>query len=202
MHAVHNALRRELEHIARVTVRIDDDPRRVLRTAVGWRLFKRSLRIHHGAEDDVLWPMLRQRLADRSGDLAVLEAVEAEHAAIDQVVAAVDDLVARPEADRLRLGDLTDSLVTGVRGHLRHEEEVVVPLIERALTTAQWAAFEQVHNLRMGADAPRLLPWLLEGAAPGSVARALATLPDAARTAYHVRWRPEFSALDRWRGGA
>jgi hemerythrin-like domain-containing protein len=129
--------------------RIDDDPRRVLRTAVGWRLFKRSLRIHQGAEDDLLWPVLRRQLFDRPDDLALLEAMEAEHTAIDQVIATVDELLADPEADRVRLGDLTDSLVTGVRGHLTHEEQAVVPLIARVLTTAQWAAFEQVHGQRI-----------------------------------------------------
>jgi hemerythrin-like domain-containing protein len=157
MYTMHGALRRELEHIARVTVRIDDDPRHVLRTAVGWQLFKRALRIHHGAEDDMLWPVLRRRLADRPDDLVLLEAMEAEHAAIGQVIATVDELLADPEADRVRLGDLTDSLVRGVRGHLRHEEDAAVPLIARALTTAEWAAFEHVHGERIGAEAPQVL---------------------------------------------
>jgi hemerythrin-like domain-containing protein len=200
MYAMHDALRRELEHIARVTVRIDDDPRHVLRTAVGWQLFKRSLRIHHGAEDAMLWPALRRQLADRPDDLVLLEAMEAEHAAIGQVIATVDELLTDPEADQVRLGDLTDSLVTGVHGHLTHEEQAAVPLIERTLTTAQWAAFEQVHGQRIGADVPQVLPWLLGDADPRSIARTLATLPEAVRTAYRTRWQPDYSILDRWSG--
>lgn len=149
MFAMHDALRRELEHIAHVTVRIDHDPWHVLRTAAGWRLFKRTLRIHQSAEDDMLWPVLRRQLVDRPDDLVLLEAMEAEHTAISQVIATVDELLADPEADRVRLGDLTDSLVTGVRGHLTHEEQAAVPLIARVLTTAQWAAFEQVHGQRI-----------------------------------------------------
>lgn len=160
MHTVHDALRRDLEHIARVTARVDHDPRHVLRTAAGWQLFTRSLRIHHSAEDDMLWPVLRRQSPNRPDDLVLVEALEAEHAAIDQVIAMVDDLLADPDADRARLGDLADSLVTGVGGHLAHEEEAAVPLIARALTTAQWAAFERVHDERIRA-APRVLPWLL-----------------------------------------
>lgn len=198
MHAMHDALRRELEHIARVTVRIDDDPRHVLRTAVGWQLFKRSLRIHHGAEDDMLWPVLRRQLADRPDDLVLLEAMEAEHAAIGQVIATVDELLADPEADQVRLGDLTDSLVNGVRGHLAHEEQAAVPLIERALTTAQWGAFEQVHGQRIGAEAPQILPWLLENADPRRIARTLAMLPEAVRSAYRTQRQPDWSVHDRW----
>jgi hypothetical protein len=179
MYAVHDALRRELEHIARVTVRIDDDPGRVLRTALGWRLFKRTLRIHHGAEDELLWPVLRRQSVDRSDDLVLLEAMEAEHTAIAQVIAAVDELLVDPEADQARLGDLTDSLVRGVRGHLAHEEEAAVPLIARALTPAQWAAFEQAHGRRIRADAP----WVLSS--PG--------LPSPG-------WQPDYSALYRGNG--
>ncbi|GAA0852063.1 hypothetical protein GCM10009525_79400 [Streptosporangium amethystogenes subsp. fukuiense] len=33
----------ELERIARITARTDDDPRRVLRTAAGWELFNKNL---------------------------------------------------------------------------------------------------------------------------------------------------------------
>ncbi|MBP2328091.1 iron-sulfur cluster repair protein YtfE (RIC family) [Kibdelosporangium banguiense] len=198
MHAMHDALRRELEHIARVTERIDHDPRHVLRTAIGWQLFKRSLRIHHSAEDDMLWPVLRRRLAGRPDELVLLEAMEAEHAAIGQVVATVDELLTAPDADPLRLGDLTDSLVTGVRGHLTHEERAAIPLIARALSTAQWAAFEHVHSQRIGADAPQVLPWLLENADPQNITRTLSTLPASVRTAYYTRWRPDYSAHDRW----
>jgi hypothetical protein len=36
MYIMHTALRRDLERIAKATARSDDDPRRVMRTAVGW----------------------------------------------------------------------------------------------------------------------------------------------------------------------
>jgi hypothetical protein len=44
MYAMHHALRRELERIARITARPDDDPRHVLATAAGWEMFKTYLR--------------------------------------------------------------------------------------------------------------------------------------------------------------
>jgi hypothetical protein len=47
MYAIHAALRRELERIARVTARPDDEPKHVLRTAVGWEIFKSNLQVHH-----------------------------------------------------------------------------------------------------------------------------------------------------------
>lgn len=146
MHAMHDALRREVEHLARVTVQIDADPRRILRTAIGWRLFKQAVRGHHTAEDRVLWPALRRRLADQPGELVVLEAMEAEHAAVDQLIAAIDETVTGPEACLANLGDLADSLVTGLKGHLAHEEQAVIPLIQQAITTSEWADFERIQS--------------------------------------------------------
>ena len=83
MLAFHDALRRELGHIARVTASRTDDPRHVMATAAGWQMFKNYLHVHHGCEDDVLWPALERTLADRPDDLALLAAMEAEHAAIE-----------------------------------------------------------------------------------------------------------------------
>ena len=85
MYAMHNALRRELEHIARITARLDDDPRRILASAAGWEMFKKALHLHHGSEDDALWPGMRQSPAHRPGDLALVAAMAAEHAVIDPV---------------------------------------------------------------------------------------------------------------------
>ncbi|MFG2234515.1 hemerythrin domain-containing protein [Streptomyces sp. NPDC048723] len=82
---MHDALRRELAPLDRSTTRTDRDPRQ-LPTTAGWTLFKKALHAHHTAEDDALWPALRPRLAGRPKDLAPLEAMEAEHAAIDPLI--------------------------------------------------------------------------------------------------------------------
>lgn len=198
MLAMHDALRREAEQLDRVTIRVDADPRAILRTAAGWELFKTSLHVHHSAEDDALWPGLRLTLADRPGDLTLLEAMEAEHAALDQVIEAIDAALAGPEYGLDRLGDLTDSLVTGLTGHLRHEEDQALPLIQAVTTQEQWTHFGQIHAQRVGSAVPRILPWLLEGASDEVVAAMLAPLSEPARQAYRHQWRPAYVALDRW----
>ncbi|GLH96565.1 hemerythrin domain-containing protein [Phytohabitans aurantiacus] len=198
MYAMHDALRRELEHIARITVRVDSDPRTILRTAAGWQLFTRSLHVHHTAEDDALWPALRETLARRPDELALLEAMEAEHAVIDEVIEAIQAALSDPGAGLDRLGDLADSLVVGLNGHLKHEEDQALPLIQAFATPQQWAHFGQVHGQRIGPDASRLLPWLLEGASERTVKTILAPLPEPARAAYAAQWQPAYAALDRW----
>ena len=202
MYVMHAALRRELEQLGRVTARLDDDPRKVLRAAVGWELFTKSLHVHHTAEDDVLWPALRETLADRPDELALLEAMEAEHAGVDQLIEAIDATLADPDAQPGRLGDLVDSLITGLTGHLKHEEDRALPLIQTVATPQLWARFGQVHGQRIGPDAPRLIPWLLDGADEHAVATMLAPLPEPARAAFAAQWQPAYAALNRWGSGA
>jgi iron-sulfur cluster repair protein YtfE (RIC family) len=105
MYVFHDALRRDLERIARFTARGSDDPGRVLRTAAGWEMFKKYLRIHHQAEDDAVWPVMYQVLADRPDDLALLDAMEAEHAVIDPLLDAVDAALDDRDGGPERLGD-------------------------------------------------------------------------------------------------
>lgn len=197
MRAMHDALRREAGHLARVTARVDVDPRAVLH-ATGWELLKTSLRVHHSAEDDALWPVLRRSLAGRPADLALLEVMEAEHGAIDQVIEAIDAALADPEIGLDRLGDLTDSLVAGLLGHLSHEEDQALPLVQAVITQEQWLYFGQVHAQRIGLDASRILPWLLDGASEQTATTVLAAFPEPVRRAYRQHHRPACVAIDRW----
>lgn len=202
MNAMHNALRRELEHIAKVTARIDDDPRRILANAAGWEMFKTALHIHHGAEDEALWPVMRQALADRPDDLAVVEAMEAEHAVIDPLIEAIDAALADRDTGPERLGAITDALASALTGHLKHEEDLALPLVDSAVTPEQWQHFGAVHGTRSGSDAPRMTPWLLDGADEHTVATTMAFLPEPVRAAYRDQWQPAYAALDRWNATA
>lgn len=204
MYAFHDALRRDLRSIADVTARPDDDPRRVLAAAVGWELFKKALHVHHGAEDDALWPAMRAGLAGRPADLALLDAMEAEHAAVDPAMDAIDAALADRETGPERLGELTDALATALLAHLKHEEDEALALIDATLTQAEWQAFGQASGKLLGADAPRVIPWMLDGASDEAVAAMLSPLPAPVRAAYENEWVPAYKAIDLWgvRAGA
>lgn len=90
MYVMHDALRRELRHLTALAARTDVDPREVLRTTPGWELFTTVLHAHHGAEDDALWPGIREAVGDDKGPLALLDAMDAEHAMIEPGLAAVE----------------------------------------------------------------------------------------------------------------
>src|SRR5580693_5492284 len=91
MLAAHDAFRRDLTRLARAAASADlSDPARRRSVAAGWDLFKRELHIHHTAEDEVIWPVLRPRLVHSEAALSVLDAMEDEHERIDPLLAAVD----------------------------------------------------------------------------------------------------------------
>jgi len=198
MFAVHDALRRDLMHIARITARPSDDPKRVLSAAVGWELFKTFLRIHHTAEDDAVWPAMQAALADRPDDLAVLDALEAEHALIDPLLAGVDAALADVDFGLDRLGDLVDGLATTLSAHLKHEETEGLALIDATVTPEQWKAFSDLHRNRIGADTHRYLPWLLDGANSKAAGLILGRIPEPLRSAYQNEWRVAYAVLNPW----
>jgi iron-sulfur cluster repair protein YtfE (RIC family) len=198
MYVTHDAFRRELVHITAVTARTDTDPREILATAPGWQIFKDVLHIHHGAEDDILWPAIRAAVEGKPDETAVLDAMDAEHAAIDPVLAAIDTAVAVREPGSGSLAAVVDRLAAGLTAHLAHEEERALPIVDAYATPELLQRFGAEHGKRIGPNTSRYLPWLLEGASAADTEAALRPLPAPLRAAYRDQWQPAFAALDRW----
>ena len=198
MYVVHDALRRDVGELARVAARTNDDPRKILRTALGWDQFKTFLVVHHTAEDETLWPALQAELADRPDDLALLDAMEAEHAAIDPLLRAIDEALVDRDAGHQRLGDLVDALAGALTGHLRHEESETLDLIDATLTQEQWQRFADDSRDRIGDRATVFMPWMLEGASEERVAQILGRMPEPLLAAYRGGWQPAYDAQPRW----
>ena len=198
MYVFHDALRRDLERIARFTAHESDDPDRARRSAAGWEMFKKYLRIHHRAEDEAVWPVMYRLLADRPDDLALLDAMEAEHAVIDPLLDAVDAALADPGGGSGRLGDLVESLRTNLTGHLRHEETETLALIDATLTEAQWQHFGELQRMAIADDTRRYLPWLLDDLSTEHAEYVLGVMPEPLRNAYHDQWQPAYVQLDPW----
>ncbi len=197
MYTMHDALRRELSSLARAAA----SERGVSSAAVGWELFEKALHAHHTVEDEVLWPVMREAVAGRARELALLDAMQAEHAAIDPLLASIDAALAG-RAPRERLVELAEALAAALTAHLDHEERDVLALVDATVTAAQWQRFGEAHSARIGPDAPRILPWLLDGASPERTASILGRLPEPVRSAYQDAWWPAHAALDLWAGPA
>jgi hemerythrin-like domain-containing protein len=203
MLAAHDALRRDLVGLAHAADRaVRRGPAQQAAVQRGWEVFQRQLHIHHTAEDDLVWPALRERLAASDAAQSVLEAMEAEHEQIDPLLAAVNqamdgaDRGGRP--DGAALADTVDVLTMALHGHLAHEERDALPLIGTALTVGEWRAVGRRIGLRNLRRAPEMFAWMLDGAAPERAAAATDQLPPPARVLYRAVWQPRFARRERW----
>jgi hypothetical protein len=198
MFAMHDALRRELVQVARVAGQRNGHPGTRLEAAQGWELFKRFLLVHHRSEDDALWPVLRAHVAAKPDLVAVVDALEAEHAAIDPLLAAIDAAAADPDYGYQRFGDIVDELAGKLTGHLTHEESEGLPLVDASLTPAEWQHYAQVHTERIGGDAPVAIPWLLDRASPQTREAVLSQLPPPLLATLREQWEPRYASLHIW----
>ncbi len=205
MIAAHDAFRRDLVSLARAAGFADlSDPARQTSVSSGWTVFKRQLHVHHTAEDEVIWPVLRERLAHSENALSVLDAMEDEHEQIDPLLAAVDGAFGPRAADGSgavgadRLTDAVDALVTALTGHLVHEERDALPLIGMSLSTAEWKAVGRQIARKNLSNGPEMFAWMLAGARPDCAAATLAEVPPPVRLLYRGIWKPRYAKTSRW----
>jgi hypothetical protein len=199
MLAIHHALRRDLDRLGRIAARPDGDPARMLRAAAGWEQFKTFLVAHHTAEDQALWPALREAVAENPDQVAVADALEEEHSVIEPLLAAIDGAAADPDGHH-RLGDIIDELISKLSGHLTHEETEGFALIDAALTPAQWQHFAAVNADLVRPEAPNYMPWLLSEADQETLEAILGNFPPQLLTAFREQWAPAYAARDLWKG--
>jgi hypothetical protein len=198
MLAIHDALRRDLQRVGRAAGRLDGDPGGLLRAALGWELFKKFLVVHHQVEDETLWPALRAAVAAHPGQAALADALEAEHAVIEPLLAAVDEAAGDPGHGRF--ADVVDELITKLTAHLAHEEADGLALIDASLTPRQWQHFASVHGQRLLPDAAVYMPWLLSDTDPAAVEAIIGKFPPHLVTAFREQWAPAYAARDAWKG--
>jgi hemerythrin-like domain-containing protein len=198
MLAAHAALRRDLTLLAKAASFASlPDPARRASVQAGWETFKRQLHAHHTAEDAVIWPAMRDRLAHSDSALSVLAAMEEEHLVIDPLLAAVDHAFAHPEDGRI--GDTTDALTSALTGHLTHEERDALPLIGVALTASEWRGLGVKMARKNGIGAAgEMFAWLADGLSPDRAATAIGTLPPPVRVLYKAIWKPRYARTPRW----
>jgi hemerythrin-like domain-containing protein len=194
MRALHAALRRDLSRLRDAAARLGNSAAAPPTVLAGWDAFRAQLGNHHSAEDDDLWPVLRQELSD-PGDLAAVDAMVAEHQQIPGALADVDAALRSGS----ELAAPVERLSTVVLDHLAHEEREVIPLIEQHLTRAQWRAFlHQERARRSPRERPQFLAWILDDADQQDAAAVLTEMPPPARLIYRRVLRPRYDAQHLW----
>jgi hypothetical protein len=191
MKVIHRAMRREFALVPDLMVAVaagDTARARVLGGHLS--LLLGMLHEHHEAEDELLWPVLHERVPLEKD---LVDTMEAQHRTVADAVAAINaDLPAWTTAaapasrDRLvlRLRALGDALTE----HLDLEESAVLPLIHEHLTVPEWLA-PQEHAMKHGPQSLTgkltLAGIVLEDATPREHTWFLGEMPPPAR----VLWR-------------
>jgi hypothetical protein len=171
---VHLGLRAEVATIERAVECGDVD--RADRRA---RLLARVLNHHHTAEDNVLFPALRDR---HPGAPTTTAALEAEH---DELDVALEGLVAELEraSDVRRL----------VERHLGAEEQQVLPMWLAAFSAEEHEEFAgRLRRATPLRDAGLMISWLLDTAPEGSLDVAWSQVPPSLRLLHRTWWQRRY----------
>ncbi|MGW1322429.1 hemerythrin domain-containing protein [Streptomyces antibioticus] len=189
MYATHDAFRRDLGLLAAAARNDGAAPGSAFRT--GWDTFQRFLTIHHTAEDDVLWPLMRSKLARDPDGLRLMDEMDAEHAVIDPMIESVEEVLADRRQDRLPglVATVTERLVY----HLDHEEKAALPVVATLLSKEEYDTFGAAQHRLLGLKGGAVyFPWVLDGAPEETSRKALGVLPPPVRLVYRAVWRPRY----------
>jgi iron-sulfur cluster repair protein YtfE (RIC family) len=172
MYVMHFAFRRDLAAFAS-SVRATPLGDQATWEALGarWTRFADTLHHHHSAEDTLYWPVLLAAVEARGteADRVEVRAMSDEHADIDPLVRACAqgfaDVVEHPCEEHRNALDIR---ITGLREvldeHLRHEESVVLPLVQRVMTTREYLGVEkEIGKSYPVRDIPFIVGWALHG---------------------------------------
>ncbi len=189
MPIIHRILRRQFAEVRTLVQEVSAaDVTRVRAVADHLGFLLEELHGHHTTEDDLIWPKL---LARAGLDAPLVQRMEEQHQQIDVSVAEVRAAMTPWRSDpRLEtssaLADRLDEFLLVLEAHLDEEERVVVPLIDRHLTEAEWQEVGE-RGFEKFTPAQRWIATgqLVEVSTPEEVAEMFAKLPPPVK----VLWR-------------
>ena len=146
---IHRVIRREFGQPPRLIRAAPNDRARSKATGAHAREMLHFLHTHHTGEDQLLFPLLRERAAL---DPELMDRMDAQHAQVNDAVAAVGaELPAwTASADAAageRMAALVDAAMPALIDHLAEEEQKLLPIVSVTLTQSEWDALGK-HGTR------------------------------------------------------
>ncbi|WP_395695343.1 hemerythrin domain-containing protein [Nocardioides sp.] len=194
MYLMHHGFRRDLDAFAAAVRATPADDRRAWRAlADRWELFAAVLHKHHTAEDEHIWPALTALGAPE--DVAVLEAMEAEHGEIDPLLdscaAGLRRLAERTDEDaRAALVVRVCAARESLRRHLAHEETEAIAIVQRLVTVERWHELEaEIEKGGSLTEVARIVPWIGQGVPREALDRVFASAPALLKVIWLVTHR-------------
>jgi len=190
MPLIHRIFRRQFAEVRAMVQEVPAaDATRVRAVADHLEFLLEGLHTHHTTEDDLIWP----KLLDRAGlDAPLVSRMEEQHQQIDVSVAEVRAAMSAWRSDPTPttsavLADRIGEFLVVLEAHLDEEEQVVVPLIDRHLTQAEWQDVGK-RGFEKFTPAQRWIATgqLVEVATPEEAAMMFGRLPPPVKVLWHL----------------
>lgn len=199
---IHRVLRREFGQLPRLFRAAAGDRARSEVVGAHAREMLSFLHTHHTGEDELLFPLLRERA---SLDQELMQRMDAQHAQVDDAVTAVDAELSAwtASADAAageRMAACIDAMMPTLIEHLAEEEQEILPIASVTLTQSEWDALGK-HGMSAIPLTRRLvfLGHITEETDDAERRRFMKVLPVPARVAYkligHRQFTRETSAI-------
>jgi hemerythrin-like domain-containing protein len=193
---IHRVIRREFGQLPRLLRAAADDRARSKVIGAHAREMLNFLHAHHSGEDELLFPLLRERAA-----LApeLLDRMDAQHEQVDNAVTGVGAelpgwTATADAAAGERMAALIDAMMPTLIDHLAEEERKILPIVSVTLTQTEWDALGK-HGMSAIPLTRRLvmLGHITEEADEAERQRFLRVVPAPARLAYRLIGHRQFT---------
>ncbi|MFI6896826.1 hemerythrin domain-containing protein [Streptomyces sp. NPDC050256] len=192
---IHRVLRREFGQLPRLIRAAAGDRARSKVVGAHAREMLTFLHTHHTGEDELLFPLLRERAVL---DPELMDRMDAQHAQVDDAVTVIDaELPAwTASADTAageRMAARIDAMMPTLIEHLDEEEQEILPIVSVTLTQSEWNALGR-HGMSAIPLTRRLviLGHITEETDDAERRRFMKVLPAPARVAYKLIGHRQF----------
>jgi hemerythrin-like domain-containing protein len=193
---IHRVLRREFGLLPRLFRSAAGDRARSKVVGAHAREMLDFLHTHHSGEDELLFPLLRERVAL---DPELMDRMDAQHMQVDDTVRALEaELPAwttSADADAgERMATRVEATMPTLIAHLAEEEEKLLPVVSVTVTQSEWDALAK-HGMSAIPLTRRLviLGHITEEASDAERQRFMQVIPAPARLAYKLIGHRQFA---------
>ncbi len=193
---IHRVIRREIGELPRLFRSAANDPARSNIIGVHAREMLHFLHTHHTGEDELLFPLLRERAAL---DAKLMDRMDAQHAQVNDAVAAIGaELPAWAASADVAVGERIaariDATMPTLIDHLAEEEQKLLPVVSVTLTQPEWDALGK-HGMSAIPVTRRLviLGYITEETDDAERRRFMKVVPAPARLAYKLIGHRQFT---------
>ena len=193
---IHRVLRREFGRLPRLFRSAADDRARSKVIGAHAREMLDFLHTHHTGEDELLFPLLRERAVL---DPELMDRMDAQHEQVDHAVTALGTelpawTASADAAAGERMAALIEATMPTLIDHLAEEELKILPIVAVTLTQKEWDALGK-HGMSAIPLTRRLviLGHITEETSDAERRRFLRVVPAPARLAYKLIGHRKFT---------